>query len=213
VLLHSHWRDRPVIGMLDSLWGVLDGLNAQGLAVSLAFGGRRVVGDGFGMPLILRYILETCETAAEAEAVLLRVPSHMAYNVSVLDAGGDYRTVFVAPDRAPQTTRRRVATNHQGPVDWPAYATATGTLDREQVLVRRGDAPGEVPERFVDRFLEPPLYQTRFEQGWGTLYTAVYHPAERRAEFRWPGVRIEQCVEHFEELTLRIRFPEHEEAP
>jgi predicted choloylglycine hydrolase len=55
VMLSSAWTGRRVIGMLDSLWGVLDGINESGLAVSLAFGGRPVVGTGFGMPLILRY--------------------------------------------------------------------------------------------------------------------------------------------------------------
>ncbi len=60
VLLSSSWTGRRVIAMLDSLWGVLDGINEDGLAVSLAFGGRQVVGEGFGMPLILRYVLETC---------------------------------------------------------------------------------------------------------------------------------------------------------
>lgn len=208
VLLHSAWRDRPVVAMLDSLWGVLDGINGAGLSVSLAFGGRRVVGDGFGMPLILRYVLETCDTTAEAEHVLTRVPSHMAYNVTVLDATGDHRTVFVAPDRPPQVTWRRVATNHQGHVDWHAYAAATGTVDRELMLQRRVEAPGEHAERFVERFLEPPLYQTRFAQGWGTLYTAVYRPDLRQAEFRWPGMQVAQGTDAFEEMTLRVHFPD-----
>jgi len=35
-----------VIGMSDCLWGLLDGVNDAGLAVSLTFGGRRDVGDG-----------------------------------------------------------------------------------------------------------------------------------------------------------------------
>ena len=54
VLLHSKWNGRNVIAMSDCPWGALDGMSQSGLAVSLAFGGRRVVGDGFGIPLILR---------------------------------------------------------------------------------------------------------------------------------------------------------------
>ena len=52
--------------MSDCLWGLLDGMNDAGLAVSLTFGGRPVLGDGFGIPLVMRYVLETCEDVAEA---------------------------------------------------------------------------------------------------------------------------------------------------
>jgi predicted choloylglycine hydrolase len=55
----SRLLDREVIAMGDGLWGVLDGINEDGLAVSLTFGGRRVLGDGFGIPLIMRYVMET----------------------------------------------------------------------------------------------------------------------------------------------------------
>jgi predicted choloylglycine hydrolase len=57
---------RRVVAMADCLWGVLDGMNEAGLAASLAFGGRTVVGRGFGIPLVLRYVLETASTTREA---------------------------------------------------------------------------------------------------------------------------------------------------
>ena len=59
--------------MSDCLWGLLDGINDSGLAVSLTFGGRKDVGDGFAIPLVVRYVLETCDTVAEARAALARV--------------------------------------------------------------------------------------------------------------------------------------------
>ncbi len=176
VLLSSAWTGRRVIGMLDSLWGVLDGINEDGLAVSLAFGGRQVVGPGFGMPLILRYILESCVDVPEAVDVLLRVPSHMSYNVTLLDAAGRYRTVFVAPDRPAAVTHRAIASNHQRVVEWEAYAHATATIGRERVMRARLDDPLETVGRFVQRFLEPPLHTSPAHLGWGTLYTAVYDP-------------------------------------
>ena len=37
-------------------------MNDAGLAVSLTFGGRRALGTGFGIPLVVRYLLETCAT-------------------------------------------------------------------------------------------------------------------------------------------------------
>ena len=51
--LHTNWL-KPVMGMSDCNWGLLDGINGDGLAVSLAFGGRKVMGEGFGIPLIIR---------------------------------------------------------------------------------------------------------------------------------------------------------------
>ena len=63
LILHTGWRGRKVMGTSDGLWGLVDGMNDAGLAISLTFGGRRVVGDGFGVPLILRYVLQTCDTA------------------------------------------------------------------------------------------------------------------------------------------------------
>ena len=47
-------------------------MNDAGLAVSLTFGGRPQVGDGFGIPLVIRYVLEVCETIEEAVRVLRR---------------------------------------------------------------------------------------------------------------------------------------------
>jgi hypothetical protein len=42
-------------------------------------------------------------------------------------------------------------------------------------------------DRLADRFLAPPLCATGYEQGFGTLYTAVYRPVEQVVEYRWPG--------------------------
>ena len=53
---------RPVIGMQDMLWGLLDGMNDASLAVSLTWGGRSVYGRGFAILVVVRYLLETCDT-------------------------------------------------------------------------------------------------------------------------------------------------------
>ena len=62
--LHQLLRKRRVLGTSDMLWGLLDGMNDDGLAVSLTFGGRPGSGEGFGIPIVLRYILETCATSS-----------------------------------------------------------------------------------------------------------------------------------------------------
>lgn len=210
IQMSTHWR-RPVVGMIDSLWGVLDGVNEDGLAVSLAFGGRPAVGEGFGMPLILRYVLETCGDVEEGSAALLRVPTHMSYNVTLLDARGDFRTLFLSPDRAAVVTHHAYATNHQRTVEWEAFAHATASVDRERHLRARLMDPHEDGERFVERFLEAPLYQTNFARGWGTLYTAIYDPERRTMQLRWPDLTLSQSIEQFRETTVALAFGGHTE--
>lgn len=206
LLVRSAWTGRQVLAMNDSLWGALDGVNEAGVAVALAFGGRRAVGEGFGAPLILRYVLETCTTAGEAGRVLARVPSHMAYNVTVVDRRGDYLTAYLNPDRPPALVRRRVATNHQQAVEWSKFAQVTASVGREQFLSARLADEEEAFGRFVDRFLEPPLHSTRFDHGWGTLYTAAYRPADGTATFHWPGLTLPQSLDAFRELCVRLHY-------
>jgi predicted choloylglycine hydrolase len=199
LIWHSRLVHRRVIAMSDGLWGVLDGMNEDGLAASLTFGGRRVLGDGFGIPLILRYLLETCATSAEAQEVLARVPCNLAHNVTVVDRPGDVVTAYLSPDREPVFSRSPTATNHQGFVDWPEQARATRTLEREQHVLELLDRPYGTADEFADAFLGPSLFSRAYDRGFGTLYTAVYRTAEARAEYRWPAFAWPQSFDEFEE--------------
>ncbi len=177
---------RRVLGMLDCLWGLLDGVNDAGLALSLTFGGRPQVGEGFGIPLVIRYVLQVCETAEEAVRTLRRIPVHMSYNVTALDRGGSRATVYLAPDRPAHVTSRAVATNYQGKVEWAPYAAAIRTVERQERLEELLTAGADVPA-VMAALLRPPLYATKFGAGFGTLYTAEYRPAEGVARYHWPG--------------------------
>jgi predicted choloylglycine hydrolase len=95
-VLKSNWL-KPVIGMSDCNWGLLDGINADGLAVSLTFGGRRITHKGFGIPLVVRYCLETCSTTNEAIEKLKGIEVHMAYNVTILDKYLNFATIYFIP--------------------------------------------------------------------------------------------------------------------
>jgi predicted choloylglycine hydrolase len=176
---------RRVLGMLDCLWGLLDGVNDAGLALSLTFGGRPQVGEGFGIPLVIRYVLQVCETVEEAVRALRRIPVHMSYNVTALDRGGSRATVYLAPDRPAHVTSRAVATNHQGKVEWAPYAAAIRTVERQEQLEELLTAGADVPA-VLAALLRPPLYATKFGAGFGTLYTAEYRPAEGVARYHWP---------------------------
>jgi predicted choloylglycine hydrolase len=213
VVLHTTWRGRQVIALSDCLWGVLDGINDAGLAVSLTFGGRRAVGEGFGIPLILRYVLETCETTAQATAALCRIPPHMAYNVTVLDRAGEYRTCHLSPDRSPEVRDIPLATNHQGRIEWDQHARASGTLEREGALLRHLADPDESAAGLVSAFLAPPLYGTGWERGFGTLYTALYRPREGRLALHWPGQVWHQSFDGFREGVRCIRYGEGAPRP
>lgn len=206
VVLSTIWNGRKVVAMSDCLWGAVDGMNEAGLVVSLTFGGRRVVGDGFGVPVILRYILEFCETVSEGVEVLSRVPTHMAYNVTVLDRQGSFRTAYLSPDRPPIFRQLPVATNHQGRVEWHRHARATSTLERERFLFFRLSDSGETADGFAASFMRAPLYSTAYSNGFGTLYTAVYRPQRGEVEYRWPNGTWRQSFDRFEEGKRTVRF-------
>ncbi|PVA12070.1 hypothetical protein DC366_01925 [Pelagivirga sediminicola] len=208
LVLRSNWQGRAVMGTSDGLWGLVDGINDAGLAVSLTFGGRRVVGDGFGVPLILRYVLQTCDTAEQAGRVLARVPTHMSYNVTVVDARRRFLTALMAPDRPAVITHQAVATNHQDRVEWASHARFTETVERERYLLRRLTLHVEPQEKFIGAFLRPPLYSPRFDEGFGTLYTAVYRPRRRQMELRWPRARWPLDLHDFREDMRVIYTPD-----
>ena len=206
VISLTAYTGRRVIGMSDCLWGLLDGINDAGLAVSLAFGGRRVTAHGFAMPLVVRYLLELCATTPHAVAVLARLPVQASYNVTIVDREGDAVTAHVAPDRPAEVGRAVVATNHQRTVEWPEHAEAVRSQERERRMLELLDA-GVGEREFLDAFLEPPLYSTDYDDGFGTLYTAVYRPDSAAVEYRWPGSTWRQSCAAFEEGMRAIRLP------
>lgn len=205
-LFHSQWLGSKVMATSDCLWGVVDGMNDSGLVVSLTFGGRQEVGDGFGVPIVLRYVLETCRDVQDAVAALKKVPTHMSYNITVLDKDGHFRTVFLAPDREPVVRRIQATTNHQEQVEWQQHADATGTLEREKLLFNRLANSWETPERFVQRFMEAPLYSQEYWRGFGTLYTAIYRPTEGTVQLVWPQHAWTKHFGNFLEGSQWIRY-------
>jgi len=199
VIFRSAWNGRRVISMNDCMWGALDGINEDGLAVSLSFGGRQVVGAGFGVPLVLRYILEFCTTTDDATSVLERIPVHMSYNVTVLDASGKFVTAYLRPDQPAVIRAVPYAANHQEEIEWEQHAKATGTLQRERFLYSQLSGGARDAETFIASFLRPPLHSSAFASGYGTLYTAVYRPHDRSVQYRWPGGRWSFDFDAFEE--------------
>jgi predicted choloylglycine hydrolase len=186
LLTHSNWLGQDIIGSNECLWGLDDGMNESGLAASLTFGGSSQVGKGFGIPFIMRYLLQTCENVRQAISVLQRVPSHMAYNVTLVDKQGSYATVMLAPGQEAKITRERCTTNHQSRVTWRQQATFTNTVERKKFLDELM-ARDKLSENELRRaFLAAPLRSTNFGQNFGTVYTAVFKPSSASMSYHWP---------------------------
>jgi predicted choloylglycine hydrolase len=207
VILRSKLADRTVIGVTDAVWGLCDGMNDRGLAVSLTFGGRASAGEGFGIPIVVRYLLEVCDTVADARAVLERMPVAHTHNLTIVDAEGDVLTAYLNPDRPVSFRRLPIAVNHQWTVESWDPVLAESTLQREWWLLRLLDDPDVDHERFLSAFLVPPLYSLAHDVGRGTVYTAVYDPAEGDITYVWPTIRLPLRFDGFAEGTHEIVYP------
>ncbi len=98
----------------------------------------------------MRYVLEVCEDVGQACRVLARIPVHAVQNVTLVDRSGDFATVRLSPDRGPEVLTVPIATNHQRRGDWPAYAAAVQTYERERRLLELLQHTGD-DARTVDR--------------------------------------------------------------
>lgn len=187
VVMSTRLIDRAVIGTSDCLWGLLDGMNSDGLVISLTFGGARGSGPGFGIPLVVRYLLEIAGTTEEAVTALSRLPIAMSYNLTMTDRAGDVRTVYVAPHGVMEVRDQPIATNHRfdTPAD-PAHAARYRSVERK-VHIKGLMTDDPHPDAVADEFLRPPLRSTDYPNGFGTLYTADYRPESGEVHYRWPG--------------------------
>jgi predicted choloylglycine hydrolase len=186
VVMSTRFFERQVIGTSDCLWGLLDGMNSDGLAISLTFGGARGSASGFGIPLVVRYLLEVAGTVDDAVTAVSRIPVAMSYNLTLTDRTGDYRTVYLAPGVFEQRDCP-LATNHRfdAPED-PAHARRFRSLERQAHL--RGLLAEQLPpDHVAEEFLRTPLRSPHYANGFGTLYTADYRPDSGEVHYRWPG--------------------------
>ena len=186
VIYSSAFTGRRVLGTGDCLWGLVDGMNDAGLAASLAFGGRPGSSPGFGIPLVLRYLLEVAGSINDVREVLRRVPVNMSYNLTFVDGSGESLTAFVAPNSKPEFSSARVATNHRGTVpEFPERARSLRSVERQRLLLSLLDSNPDV-KKLTSEFLRPPLRSTEYGRAFGTLYTAVYRPNDGVVDYLWP---------------------------
>ena len=201
----SRWSERSVVGTSDCLWGLVDGMNDRGLVASLTFGGIVGTGEGFAIPLVLRYLLEVCDTVADVRSALTRLPVAGHYNLTFSDAEGTSMTAFVGPGREPEFSPAAHATNHRGLVpDDPQLARRLRSVERQDTLIaleRRG-APAD---SVVNSFRAPGLRSPDFDAGFGTLYTAEYQPERGTVTYHWPSHTWERSF-HSASEQVRVRL-------
>lgn len=193
----TRWFGREVISKGQRPWGgCIDGMNADGLVASLTFGGSPAQGSGFAIILVVRYVLETCSTVAEAIRALCRIPVAMSQNVTVLDKTGTHATVFLGPDRAPAVTRALVCANHQDPVQGAGLSSTTArSLVRQQAALGVLGRPTATLAELVQVFQVEPIYSRTMSSP--TVYGAVYRPAALTVEYVWPGHVMSQRIGSF----------------
>lgn len=187
-LLTSAFGGRRTIAMADCLWGALDGMNEDGLAVALSFGGRRVVGRGFAIMLLVRYLLDQCADVAEALEAIHAVPVNLAYNVALVDRSGAAALVVLAPDHEPAVIHGEAcAGNRQGRTEWHEHAVMSETVVREAAMAAALADPNLTREGLEQVFLAEPVHRPLERHTWGTVYTASYDVTERTVRLLWPS--------------------------
>ncbi|WP_169739856.1 C45 family autoproteolytic acyltransferase/hydolase [Actinospica robiniae] len=186
---------RPVIGMQEALWGLLDGMNDAGLAASLTFGGRFVHGPGFAIPIVMRYLLETCDTVDQAIDRLSSIPIGIPQNVTFVDRNSA-ATVFTGPDIPVTRAPDACAANHQHLAVPDEQEQSSRTQERLSAIRRAGTD--------VEAALKPPLYLSDYDKWLGTIYTARYRPTEGRVTYFWPSESWEQSFGDFAEGTRTV---------
>jgi predicted choloylglycine hydrolase len=193
----TRWFGREVICKAQRPWGgCLDGMNADGLVASLTSGGDPAQGSGFAIILVLRYVLETCQTVSEAVAALCRIPVALSQNVTVLDKTGAYANVYLNPDRAPEVSQVRVCANHQDlGGSTPLSAGVARSIERQQVATRTLERSDVMLAELVEAFLTEPIYSRRAASP--TVYSAVYRPAALSVDYIWPGNTMTQRIGSF----------------
>ena len=66
---------------------------------------------------------------------------------------------------------------------------------------------------FSRQFLQPPLYNTQFGRGFGTLYSTAFYPQRGECEYLWPEKTWRFGFNKFDECEYHINFVDPEGYP
>jgi predicted choloylglycine hydrolase len=124
----------------------------------------------------------------------------------MMDATGAVVTAFVSPGNEPEYADSAVATNHRGRVpERPDHARALRSVERQDRLLELLDEPVE-SAALAAAFLRPPLYNQKYAQGFGTLFTAAYRPRAQELTYSWPAVSFTRTFDSPDEsVTVSLQ--------
>lgn len=213
LVIRSQYDRRAVIAMTDCMSGVLDGMNDDGLAISMTFGGHQGFGDGFSITIMLRYALEYASNVKEAIELLKDIPAHGAYNVTLVDKLGESATLIYTPGKALRISNVVIATNHQPQSSWPKYEEKVQTFSRYNHLENLVESHHDNVDSFAYNFIKTPLYNTQFARGFGTLYTVAYFPMRGECVYFWPAQEWRLNFNNFQSSELCVQYIDPDGSP
>jgi predicted choloylglycine hydrolase len=205
--IHSSWHGVKVMGTLDCLWGLLDGINEYGLSISVTLVGSVRYTEGFAAPIVVRYILEFCRTTEQAVQILMKVPLCTAYNFTIVDEKFTVKTLEINPLKGIYVSNTPVAANHQGETDMFKDPKIYSSILRKNTMLDLLHSPYSTVESFIHAFGYFPLMTTDHTTGVTTLYTAAYNCLLKSAEYRWQsGAIIYQSIFDFHEAEFNVQY-------
>ena len=205
LLLRSEWTGPPVMGMVEFLWGLSDGVNAAGLAAALAYGGRSEVAARFRRdddPALRARDLRhrAGGRGGAAPRPLPHALQRHACGPARRDrdgraAGRGRRTGRSTGGRNQPPAWRRVRRPAASPAP-QSGATASGSCWRRAYSL----------DALAGAFLREPLFQRNYDAGFGTLFTAIYDPVAGGLTLRWPDQAWHQTLAGVRPRPRMIRY-------
>jgi predicted choloylglycine hydrolase len=131
----------------------------------------------------------------------------MSYNITILDTSFHVNTIEVSPYASASVSHIPLAVNHQGDFELTNYAMFSRSHERKQELIEKLYDPLITIDAFINAFEYAPLFASNYQDGFGTLYTAVYNPQLRAMEYRWPHhVKTWQSFDYFQEQEIWVNY-------
>jgi predicted choloylglycine hydrolase len=236
IIHHQGTTTYAHIGSMMLWFGLYDGINDQGLAMSMSAGGIPVgekmlppFNDGFQFWTVMRAVLDHCKNIEEAIDLVKNTP-HCGNPVYMLaDPSGTLARVEVAGLKTavkivePQSESDwLIATNHmqnfaKSEVNIPAFKNSFTRYNYiENYLQNNENISEENLQQFLDQTYPDGLCCNYYQEGFGTLRSMIFNPAERSIRVRfgspqlnkWHTIKVgEPKVETIETQVIDEKAP------
>lgn len=163
----------------------LDGINEQGLAVSLTFGaGRRPIVYGIGSAMFSRIVLDKASNVSEALEIFDETPYVTPNNVLISDANGNSAIIEQSAGkhrirRGDSGTMLYCANSYLAPDMRTQQRFRNPTTKwREQKMQDKANILSSVEEvmDFLTADYPEGVFEPYYSDGLGTLWSAIYQP-------------------------------------